>query len=144
MIEESMDKTLTIFKPDCLERKLFGAVVTRIEAAGFGIIAMKMMQLTKPMAESFYKMHVGKEFYAGLISFMTESPCVVAVLQKENAVEDYRLLMGATDPAKAEAGTIRHEFAENVRRNLVHGSDCTESALREIAFFFSETELLPQ
>jgi nucleoside-diphosphate kinase len=87
-------------------------------------------------------MHRGKEFYAGLIRFMTENPCVVAVLQKDNAVDDYRKLMGATDPGKAEKGTIRHDFAEDVRRNVVHGSDSTASAQREIAFFFSDSELL--
>ena len=137
-----MDKTLAIFKPDCLQRKLVGAVMQKIEQAGFRIIAMKMLQMTEPVAQAFYRMHEGKDFFEGLVSFTTEGPCIVAVLYRENAIEAYRALMGATDPAKASAGTIRAEWAENVSRNLVHGSDSPENADREVAFFFSESELL--
>ena len=137
-----MNLTCAIFKPDCLERKVFGSVLARIEKAGFDIIAMKMLHMSKPMAESFYKVHQTKDFFPGLISFMTEAPCVVAVLKKENAVEEYRALMGATDPQKAAAGTIRHDFAHDIQRNIVHGSDSDENAKREIAFFFAESELV--
>jgi nucleoside-diphosphate kinase len=137
-----MDKTLAIFKPDCIRRKLLGTIIQRIEKDGFNISALKMLHLTKPVAEAFYGIHKGKDFFDDLISFMTEGPCVVAVLQRKNAITEYRTLMGSTDPRKAKVGTIRYEFAENVRHNIVHGSDSIETAKHEIAFFFGENELV--
>jgi len=137
-----MQRTLAICKPDCYRRKLVGAVLQRIENAGFKIVSAKIVHLTKTMAESFYAVHRDKEFFPGLIEFMTENRCLVAVIEKVNAIEDYRKLMGSTDPAKADKGTIRHEFAESIQNNIVHGSDSAENAVREITFFFSESELL--
>lgn len=136
-----MERTLAILKPDCLKKKLLGTVLQRIEAAGFSIIAAKIIHLTVAQAEAFYKVHFGKPFYPGLIRFMTESPCMVVVLEKDNAVSDYRTLMGNTDPGKAEPGTIRHEYAETIQRNIVHGSDSHENAEREISYFFCKFEL---
>ncbi len=136
-----MARTLAILKPDCLKKKLMGTILSRIEQAGFSIIAAKIIHLTTAQAEAFYKVHYGKPFYFGLIEFMTEGPCMVAVLEKENAVADYRTLMGNTDPSQAAPGTIRHEFASTIRQNIVHGSDSLENAEREISFFFSESEL---
>jgi len=98
--------------------------------------------MTRPLAEGFYEIHKGKSFFEELILFMTEGPCIVAALEKENAVEDYRTLMGATNPLKAAPGTIRKEFAENISRNVVHGADSPENAIREIAYFFSTSELI--
>jgi nucleoside-diphosphate kinase len=137
-----MQRTLAICKPDCLSRHLAGKVLARVEENGFRIIAMKMIRLSRSVAGQFYEIHREKPFYPELIDFMTEGPVVVAVLEKSDAVEGWRALMGATNPANAEPGTIRRDFAENVSRNVVHGSDSTENARREIAFFFSETELL--
>jgi nucleoside-diphosphate kinase len=137
-----MERTLAILKPDCVQRNLIGEVTRRIECAGFKIVRMKMLHLTRPMAEGFYEVHKGKSFYTELVNFMTKGPCVVAVLAKENCVEAWRKAMGATDPEKAEQGTIRRDLAENIRRNIVHGSDSPENAEREINFFFSRCELL--
>ncbi|HPG38284.1 MAG TPA: nucleoside-diphosphate kinase [bacterium] len=136
-----MERTLAILKPDCLQKKLVGAVLSRIEQAGFSIIAARILHLTPTQAEAFYSVHLGKPFYPGLIEFMTQGPCMVAVLEKDNAISDYRALMGNTDPALAAPGTIRHEYATTIRYNIVHGSDSHENAGREIAFFFSESEL---
>jgi len=137
-----MERTLAILKPDCVKGNLTGKVLDKIIQAGFSIIALKMIQMTPSAARAFYAVHEGKNFFPELIDFMTEAPCIVAVLEKENAVEDYRALMGATDPQKAAAGTIRKEFAENISRNVVHGSDSRENAKREVSFFFSESELV--
>ena len=137
-----MNRTLTILKPDCVAKKQVGKVIDRILEAGFEIKAMKMIRMTRAVAEEFYAVHKNREFFPELVDFMTEGPCLVAVLEKENAVEAYRQLMGATDPAKAEPGTLRKEFAENVSRNVVHGADSEDNARREIGFFFSERELI--
>ena len=137
-----MQQTLAIFKPDGVAKRVMGKVLTKIEAAGFRVAAMKMICLTRTVAGEFYSVHREKPFYPELLNFMTEGPCVVAVLEKENAIEDWRTLMGATNPAQAAAGTIRKELAENVSRNIVHGSDSPANARREIAFFFSGSELL--
>ncbi len=137
-----MERTLAILKPDGVKNKLTGKVLDKIIQAGFSVIGLKMIQMTRPAARAFYAVHEGKSFFSELIEFMTEAPCIVAVLEKENAVQDYRTLMGATDPQKAAAGTIRKEFAENISRNVVHGSDSLENAKREVAFFFSEWELV--
>ncbi|MBD3385084.1 nucleoside-diphosphate kinase [candidate division KSB1 bacterium] len=137
-----MEQTLAIFKPDCIERKLMGKIITMIENADFAILDIKMVQLTTTAARAFYAVHKGKPFFEKLIEFMTENPILVAVLQKENAVQDWRDLMGDTDPEHAGDGTIRNEFGETVRRNTVHGSDSVTHAKEEIAFFFSRNELL--
>ncbi len=137
-----MERTLAILKPDCYKRKLMGAVLDKIEKAGFTLVTAKIVHLTKPMAESFYAIHRDKSFFPDLIEFMTENRCLVAVIEKKDAIEDYRKLMGSTDPSKADKGTIRNEFAESIQRNIVHGSDSPENAIREINFFFSESELL--
>ncbi len=137
-----MQRTLAICKPDCLARSLTGQVLSRIEAGGFRIVAMKMIRLTRSQAESFYDVHREKFFFPELLDFMTEGPVVVAVLEKSEAVEAWRALMGATNPAQAAEGTIRRDLAESMSRNVVHGSDSPENARREIAFFFSKSELL--
>ncbi|MDZ7314904.1 MAG: nucleoside-diphosphate kinase [candidate division KSB1 bacterium] len=137
-----MEQTLAIFKPDCLEKALLGKVLDKILTAGFQIKAMKMIKLTRKETESFYEIHRGKPFFTKLVEFMTEGPVVVAVLEKENAVADWRALMGKTDPHEAAEGTIRHLWAETVSRNVVHGSDSIENAQHEISFFFSQVELL--
>ena len=137
-----MQRTLAICKPDCLARALAGEVLSRIEAGGFRVVGMKMIRLTRSQAGSFYDVHREKPFYHELLDFMTEGPVVVAVLEKSDAVESWRALMGATNPANAAEGTIRRDLAESMSRNVVHGSDSPENARREIAFFFSESELL--
>ncbi len=136
-----MERTFTILKPDCVKDGHVGKVIDRILSSGFKIIAMKMIKMTRPIAEGFYEIHKDKSFFEELINFMTEGPCIVAALEKQNAVEDYRALMGETDPSKAAPGTIRKEFAENISRNVVHGADSPENAIREIAYFFSTSEL---
>lgn len=137
----SLEQTLSIIKPDAVERHLIGKIFARLEENGFRIIATKMLHLTPAQAEGFYAEHQGKEFFAGLVEYMTSAPVVVAVLEKDNAILDYRTLMGATNPEKAEEGTIRRDFAINQRKNCVHGSDSLESAKREIAYFFAENEI---
>jgi nucleoside-diphosphate kinase len=137
-----MERTLAIFKPDCIKANLEGKVMDKILQAGFAIAGLKMLRMSESVARAFYSVHEGKAFFNELIDFMTEGPCMVAVLEKVNAVEDYRLLMGATNPQKAAVGTIRKEFAENISRNIVHGSDSPENAKREVLFFFSESELI--
>ncbi len=137
-----MERTLAIMKPDCVQKKLVGKVVDKILENDFNILGMKMIRLTKTQAEAFYDVHQGKPFFVELVDFMTEGPVVVAALEKENAIADWRTLMGATNPAEADEGTIRKLYADNVGRNIAHGSDAADTAKREIAFFFSESELL--
>ncbi len=137
-----MEQTLAILKPDCLQNKNAGKVLDMISAAGFKIRALRMTRMTQPVAESFYAEHQGKDFFSGLIKYITEGPIIVAVLEKENAITEWRELMGKTNPEEAAEGTIRKRFAENVRRNVVHGSDSPDNARREIFFFFTETNLL--
>lgn len=134
-------RTLTIIKPDAVDAKVSGLIIDRIEKAGFEIVAAKVLHLSLPQAEGFYKVHKGKPFYEKLIGFMTEGRIMVLVLEHENAVELWRRTMGATDPSKAEAGSIRKEFGTNVRRNACHGSDSPENALSEIEYFFTPEEL---
>ncbi|WP_424409953.1 nucleoside-diphosphate kinase [Pasteurella sp. PK-2025] len=136
-----MEKTLSIIKPDAVTRHLIGAILMRFEQAGFRIAAAKMLHLTQAQAEGFYAEHQGKGFFADLVAYMTSAPVMVLVLEKDNAVKDYRTLIGATDPAQADVGTIRKEFAISHRQNSVHGSDSLESAKREIAYFFVENEI---
>jgi nucleoside-diphosphate kinase len=136
------NKTLAIIKPDAVSDNKIGEIITMISKAGFKIKAMKMVKLTKGSAEGFYEIHRGKAFFDELIEYMTSGPCVPIALEKENAVEEYRKLIGATDPAKAEEGTVRKLYARNIQFNAVHGSDSDENALKEIAHFFSRKELL--
>lgn len=136
------DKTLAIIKPDAVQDKKIGEIITMISKAGFKIKALKMVKLTKTSAEGFYEIHRGKVFFDELIEYMTSGPCVPIALEKENAVEDYRKLIGATDPAKAAEGTVRKLYARNIQFNAVHGSDSNENAEKEIAHFFSRKELL--
>ncbi len=136
------NKTLAILKPDCVKKNLIGKVITLIQEAGFKVSAIKMIKLTPETAKGFYEVHTGKFFFNDLIAYMTSGPCVPIALEKENAVEDFRKLIGATDPAKAAEGTIRKLYADNMQENIVHGSDSDENALKEIAHFFSRKELL--
>jgi nucleoside-diphosphate kinase len=135
------ERTLSIIKPDATRRNLTGAINERIEEAGLRILARKHLQLTKPQAEAFYAVHRERPFFAGLVAFMTSGPVVVQVLEGEDAVAKYREVMGATDPAKAAAGTIRRDFAESIEANSVHGSDSKENAAGEIGFFFKDNEI---
>lgn len=134
-------KTLSIIKPDAVAKNLIGAIVSRFESKGLKVIAMKMIQMDRAMAEDFYAEHKGREFYEPLVDFMTSGPSLVQVLQGENAIALNREIMGVTDPTQAAKGTIRADFAESTRVNCVHGSDSPESAAQEIAFFFADNEL---
>lgn len=135
-------KTLAIIKPDAVKDGYIGEIISMITKAGFKVKAMKMVHLTKAQAQKFYEVHKERPFYGELVEYMTSGPCVPIALEKDNAVEDYRKLIGATDPAQAEEGTIRKLYARNKQFNAVHGSDSDENAAKEIAFFFSEKELL--
>ncbi|MCU7491722.1 MAG: nucleoside-diphosphate kinase [Bacteroidota bacterium] len=136
------NRTLAILKPDCVRKDLIGEVITKITEAGFKVKAMKMTRLTKESAEGFYEVHKERGFFNDLVQFMISGPCVPIALEKENAVADFRKLIGATDPAEAAEGTIRKLFAESKQFNIVHGSDSDENAAKEIAHFFSRKELL--
>ncbi|HEX2963649.1 MAG TPA: nucleoside-diphosphate kinase [Ignavibacteriales bacterium] len=136
------NRTLAILKPDCVRKDLIGEVITKITEAGFKVKAMKMTRLTKESAEGFYEVHKERGFFNDLVQFMISGPCVPIALEKENAVADFRKLIGATDPAEAAEGTIRKLFAESKQFNTVHGSDSDENAAKEIAHFFSRKELL--
>ncbi|MFZ7109025.1 nucleoside-diphosphate kinase [Avibacterium avium] len=139
-----MERTLSIIKPDAVERNLIGKILNRLESEGFHIIAMKMVHLTQTQAEGFYAEHQGKPFFDDLVKYMTSAPVVVSVLEKENAIKNYRTLMGKTNPEEADEGTLRKEFALSKTQNCVHGSDSTESAAREIAYFFAGEEICPR
>lgn len=136
-----MERTLTILKPDCVRKDLIGEVTRRIQEAGFDIIAMKMTRLTDATAGGFYAVHKERPFYGELCQFMSSGPCVPMILEKENAIEDFRTLIGATNPEEAEEGTIRSNFADSIQNNIVHGSDSVENGKKEAAFFFSEQEV---
>jgi nucleoside-diphosphate kinase len=131
------NRTLLIIKPDATSRNLIGHVINRLEKARFGIVEMRMQILNEQQARQFYAVHEGKPFLDDLVAFMTSGPVVPMVLEKENAVTDLRQLIGATDPSKADCGTIRDEIAVNIEKNSVHASDSDENAAIEIAFFFS-------
>lgn len=135
------ERTLSIIKPDAVKRDLIGTILARFEQAGFKIVALKMRHLTREQAEGFYLEHQGKTFFDPLVNYMMSAPIVIAVLEKENAVQDYRRLIGTTTPETADVGTIRKDFALSQRENSVHGSDSVESAAREIAYFFSDDEI---
>lgn len=136
------NKTLAIIKPDAVNDNHVGEIISMISKAGFKIKALKMMKLTEDAAKAFYEIHKDKPFYGELVEYMTSGPCVPIALEKENAVENYRKLIGATNPANAAEGTVRKLYAKSVQYNAVHGSDSDENAAREIAFFFSSKELI--
>ena len=137
----SLQRTLSIIKPDAVKRHLIGAILARFEQQGFNIAAAKKVQLNREQAEGFYAEHQGKPFFEPLVEYMISAPVFVSVLEKENAVQDYRTLMGTTNPETAAEGTIRRDFALNQRENSVHGSDSPENAAREIAYFFAAEEI---
>ncbi len=135
-----MERTLAIIKPDAVQRRLVGAIVSRIEKEGFAIRAMRLRHLTKSEAEGFYDVHREHPFFGSLTDFMSSGPCVPMVLEKEGAIAAWRQVMGATNPEEAEEGTIRNQFGEGVERNGTHGSDAPETAAFEISYFFDESE----
>ena len=137
-----MQKTFTILKPDTVGAGRAGAIILEIEKAGFRIRAMKMLHLTEPQAQGFYYVHKERPFFGSLVKFMTEGPIVAMVLEADNAIEKLRKVMGATDPAKAEAGSIRKQFGTNIERNAIHGSDGPETAAFEIGYFFNQLEIV--
>ena len=137
-----MQRTFTILKPDTVKSGNSGLIIDRILKEGFRIRGMKLLHLTRAQAEGFYYVHKGRPFFSSLVTFMSEAPCVVMVLEAENAIEKLRKVMGATDPAKADAGTIRKQFASNIERNAIHGSDAPETAAYEIGYFFNQLELV--
>jgi nucleoside-diphosphate kinase len=138
----AITRTFSIIKPDATRRNLTGAVNAMIEGAGLRIVAQKRLHLTKAQAEGFYAVHRERGFFGELVQFMISGPVVVQVLEGEDAVPAYRKIMGATNPANADAGTIRKELAESIEANTVHGSDSDENAAIEIAYFFSQTEIV--
>jgi nucleoside-diphosphate kinase len=137
-----MDRTLSIIKPDAFARGLIGEIVKRIETNGFKIIAMKMLHMTKAQAEGFYAVHLGKPFFESLTDFMSSGPAVVMVLEGQDVIARYRDLMGATNYKEAKEGTIRREFATDIEKNVVHGSDAPETAAFEISYFFNSFEII--
>jgi nucleoside-diphosphate kinase len=135
-----IEHTLTIIKPDAVSRGLVGKILARIEEQGFRVRALKLVQLSQQTAREFYKVHAERPFYDSLTAYMSSGPVVPMLLERDNAVLSLRDLMGATDPQKAEPGTIRRDFGENIERNAIHGSDAPETAAVEIAFFFNHLE----
>jgi len=136
------ERTLSIIKPDGVSRNLIGKVIERLERAGLRILAMKMIRMSKEQAKGFYKVHEGKPFYESVTDFMSSGPCVVMVLEGEDGINLYRKLMGATDFRKAEEGTLRRDYASDIEKNVVHGSDSPETAVFEIGYFFSRLEIM--
>lgn len=136
------ERTLSIIKPDGVQKGVIGRVITRLEEAGFKILAMKMVRMSKTQAEEFYAEHEGRPYFEGLTEFMASGPWAVIVLEGEDVIKRYRLLMGATNSSEAAEGTIRREFGTDGRRNAVHGSDSPETAAREISYFFDSSELV--
>ena len=137
----ALERTLAILKPDCVRKNLIGMVVARIENAGFTICGMRMVNLGQRDAKAFYAVHRERPFFASLVSFMTSGPVVALALEKDNAVQDFRTLIGATDPVEAAAGTVRRDYADSKGENIVHGSDSVTNGRNEIAFFFAERDL---
>ena len=136
------NRTFTIIKPDSVRKGNFGKIISRLEAEGFRILGLKKTSLSRAQAEGFYAVHRERPFFGGLVDYMTSGPVYVAALEREDAVPHLRKVMGATDPAKADAGTIRKDFGESIEQNAIHGSDSDENANIEIGFFFSQSELL--
>jgi nucleoside-diphosphate kinase len=137
----AVERTLSIVKPDAVAKGATGEILRRIQASGLELVALKMVRLTEQQARGFYAVHAKRPFYADLVKFMISGPVVVSVLQGENAIARYRELMGATNPAQAAAGTIRKDFASDIERNAVHGSDAPQTARVEIAYFFNAAEI---
>ncbi|MWN06456.1 nucleoside diphosphate kinase [Gilliamella bombicola] len=138
----TIERTLSIIKPNAVKKQLIGEIVTRINQAKLNIVALKMLRLTKEQAEGFYAEHQGKSFFDKLVNFMISGPIVVQVLEGDNAIKRYRELMGPTDLSKATAGTLRADFADSMTENAVHGSDSLTSAEKEIAYFFVDSEIV--
>jgi nucleoside-diphosphate kinase len=136
-----MERTFAIIKPDAVKKRTTGQILARIEAAGFRIVAMRMIHMSKVEAEGFYYVHNARPFFGGLTDFMSSSPCVVMCLEADGAIKKWRELMGATDPAKAEPGTLRKEFGASIDNNATHGSDAPETAAFELGYFFRGMEL---
>jgi nucleoside-diphosphate kinase len=139
----AIERTLSILKPDALEKGVIGKIISRFETNGLKPVAIRLQQLAKHEAEGFYAVHMERGFFKDLVTFMTSGPVVIMCLEGESAVQKNRDLMGATDPKKADAGTIRADFAKSIDANTVHGSDSAENAKNEIAYFFRSTELAP-
>jgi nucleoside-diphosphate kinase len=137
-----MERTFAIIKPDAVERKLAGKILARIEEAGFTVRAMRLHHLTKREAEGFYAVHRERPFFGGLTDFMSSGPCVLLALEAPDAIKKWRTLMGATDPAKADAATLRKDFGSSIERNATHGSDAADTAAFELGYFFRGMELL--
>lgn len=137
-----MERTLCIIKPDAVRKNVVGEIIAMLTGAGFSLLGVKMLQLSAQDGERFYEVHRERPFFGGLVEFMSSGPVVAIALQKENAVADYRKLIGATDPAEAEEGTVRKLYASSKGENAVHGSDSVENGLKEIGFFFAERELV--
>jgi nucleoside-diphosphate kinase len=144
MSTNQIQRTLAIIKPDAVAKGVAGKIIDRIEAAGFRVVAARLMRLSPEQAAGFYIVHKARPFYASLCAFMTQGPCIPMVLEAENAIQRWRDLMGATDPAKAGAGTIRKDFASSIEANAVHGSDAPETAAFEIPYFFSALDICPR
>ena len=140
----TVEQTLSIIKPDGVQKNLVGEIYSRFEKAGLEIVAARMMHLSKEQAQGFYAVHKERPFFNDLVSYMTSGPVIVQVLQGEDAIAKNREIMGATNPADAEAGTIRADFAESIEENIVHGSDAAETAAVEIAFFFGDDGVCPR
>ena len=138
----STERTFAIIKPDAVKARYTGRILARIEEAGFTVRAMRLVHLSKRDAEGFYAVHRARPFFASLTDFMSSGPCVVMALEAPDAIKNWRTLMGATDPAKADAGTLRKEFAQSIERNATHGSDAPETAAYEIGYFFAGVELI--
>ena len=136
------ERTLSIIKPDGVSQKVVGRVLSRLETEGFRIVALKVLHMSKAQAEGFYAVHTERPFFGSLTDFMSEGPCVPMVLERKNAIAHLREVMGATDPAKADDGTLRKMFATNIERNIIHGSDSPESAATEIPYFFNAFEMV--
>ena len=137
-----MQRTLAIIKPDAVARRMAGRIIDRIEREGFQIRAMRRVELSRAQAEGFYAVHRERPFFASLTAFMSSGPAIVMVIEAQDAIKQWRTLMGATDPAKADAGTLRKEFAESIERNATHGSDAPETAAYEIGYFFAGIDLI--
>ena len=137
-----MERSLVLIKPDAIQRGLAGAIISRLERRGLQIVAMKMLQMDKALAQRHYAIHQGKAFFNDLVEFITSSPIIAAVFEGEKAVETVRQTMGETDPAKASPGSIRGDLGMDIQQNLVHGSDAAENAQKEISLFFSPEEIL--
>jgi len=138
------ERTLAIIKPDAVAKGVAGQILARIEQVGFRVLAIKMIQMTEDDAAGFYAVHRERPFFKSLCTFMTQGPCIPIVLERDNAIQRWRDLMGATDPAKAAAGTIRKDFAASIEANAVHGSDAVATASFEIPYFFSNLEICPR